>query len=253
MVFFLLLLAFTRIGAALGMGTTPVGIGSFFLGSPSITESNFNQVLGLLVGPQGSPGVSGVSGANGSNGVSGLNGAPGVPGVAGLPGVVGVAGANGSNGVNGLNGAPGIPGTSGAPGAQGVMGPAGPPGTPGGDGSGTVGVGTGNVTIGTCDDTVNIRATQTFQDDHFDLGTIVVTNIAGIIGASNGCAGQDATIHVTASGVSKECAITLAKDIKGSDNIITFTTASCSGALKGINMQKLGSNIGLEFTVHGGV
>ena len=58
MVFFVLLLAFSRVGVALGMGPTPVGIGNFFLGSPSITESNLNQVLGLLVGPAGSPGVA---------------------------------------------------------------------------------------------------------------------------------------------------------------------------------------------------
>ncbi len=222
MVFFLLLLAFTRIGVALGMGTTPVGIGSFFLGSPSISESNLNQVLGLLVGPQGSPGVAGVSGENGINGV------------------------------NGLNGPPGPPGSPGAQGLQGVAGPAGPAGAAGG-GVGTLGVGGGNVAIGTCDDTVNISATQTFQGDHFDLGTIVVSNIAGIIGASNGCAGQDATIHVTASGVSKSCTITLGLAITGPTNSITFTTTSCGGVLSGIHMQNLDSNIGLEFTAHGGV
>ena len=228
MVFFLLLLAFTRIGVALGMGTTPVGIGSFFLGSPSISESNLNQVLGLLVGPQGSPGVAGVSGENGINGV------------------------------NGLNGPPGSPGSPGAQGLQGVAGPAGPAGAAGaagaaGGGVGTLGVGGGNVAIGTCDDTVNISATQTFQGDHFDLGTIVVSNIAGIIGASNGCAGQDATIHLNASGVSKSCTITLDPAITGPNNSITFTTTSCDGVLSGIHMQNLDSNIGLEFTAHGGV
>ena len=223
MVFFLLLLAFTRIGVALGMGTTPVGIGSFFLGPPSISESNLNQVLGLLVGPHGSPGVAGASGANGINGVNGLNGAPGAPGPAGLQGVAGPAGS------------------------------AGPAGADGAAGAGTLGVGGGNVAIGTCDDTVNISATQTFQGDHFDLGTIVVSNIAGIIGANKGCAGQDATIHLTASGVSKSCTITLDTTIAGPDNSITFTTASCVGVLRGIHMQDLDSNIGLEFTAHGGV
>ena len=121
MVFFLLLLAFTRIGVALGMGTTPVGIGSFFLGPPSISESNLNQVLGLLVGPQGSPGVAGASGANGINGVNGLNGAPGAPGPAGLQGVAGPAGPAGPAGADGAAGA----------------------------GAGTLGVGGGNVAIGT--------------------------------------------------------------------------------------------------------
>jgi hypothetical protein len=225
MVFFLLLLAFTRIGVALGMGTTPVGIGSFFLGSPSITESNLNQVLGLLVGPQGSPGVAGMSGENGINGV------------------------------NGLNGAPGAPGSPGAQGLQGVAGPAGPAGEAGtgSGGVGTLGVGGGTVSIGTCDDTVNISATQTFQGDHFDLGTIVVSNIAGIVGASRGCAGQDATIHVATPSGAKSCTITLDAGITGANNSVTFTTASCGGVLSGIHMQDLSSNIGLEFTAHGGV
>jgi len=223
MVFFLLLLAFTRIGVALGMGTTPVGIGSFFLGSPSITESNLNQVLGLLVGPQGSPGVAGISGENGINGVNGLNGAAGVPGAQGIQGIMGPAG------------------------------PAGAAGEAGTGGVGTLGVGGGTVSIGTCDDTVNISATQTFQGDHFDLGTIVVSNIAGIVGASRGCAGQDATIHVTTPSGAKSCTITLDTGITGANNSVTFTTASCGGVLSGIHMQDLSSNIGLEFTAHGGV
>jgi len=223
MVFFLLLLAFTRIGVALGMGTTPVGIGSFFLGSPSITESNLNQVLGLLVGPQGSPGIAGISGENGINGVNGLNGAAGVPGAQGIQGIMGPAG------------------------------PAGAAGEAGTGGVGTLGVGGGTVSIGTCDDTVNISATQTFQGDHFDLGTIVVSNIAGIVGASRGCAGQDATIHVTTPSGAKSCTITLDTGLTGANNSVTFTTASCGGVLSGIHMQDLSSNIGLEFTAHGGV
>jgi hypothetical protein len=223
MVFFLLLLAFTRIGVALGMGTTPVGIGSFFLGSPSITESNLNQVLGLLVGPQGSPGVAGMSGENGINGVNGLNGAAGVPGAQGIQGIMGPAG------------------------------PAGAAGEAGTGGVGTLGVGGGTVSIGTCDDTVNISATQTFQGDHFDLGTIVVSNIAGIVGTNRGCAGQDATIHVSTPSGAKSCTITLDTGITGANNSVTFTTASCGGVLSGIHMQDLSSNIGLEFTAHGGV
>jgi hypothetical protein len=136
------------------------------------------------------------------------------------------------------------------------MGPAGPAGAAGEAGTGgvgTLGVGGGTVSIGTCDDTVNISATQTFQGDHFDLGTIVVSNIAGIVGASRGCAGQDATIHVTTPSGAKSCTITLDTGITGANNSVTFTTASCGGVLSGIHMQDLSSNIGLEFTAHGGV
>ena len=231
MAFFVLLLAFTRVGVALGMGPTPIGIGNFFLGSPSITESNLNQVLGLLVGPAGSPGVAGISGANGKDG---LNGLPGIPGI---------------NGVNGQDGAPGTPG---AQGVQGVAGPAGPAGTPGtSGGGGFLGVGGGNVSLGACDDNVTISATQSFEGTHFNLATVTVSGILGISGGSNGCAGQDVTIHVKVSSVSKSCTLRLPVDMTGTSNRIVFTTSSCGGILNGIDMKNLDTNIGLEFTEPG--
>lgn len=243
MVFFVLLLAFSRVGVALGMGPTPVGIGNFFLGSPPITESNLNQVLGLLVGPAGSPGVAGVSGANGKDGLTGL---------AGIPGVNGVNGRDGAPGTAGSQGAQGVAGPAGIPGAQGVAGPAGPVGAPGtGGGGGFLGVGGGNVSLGACDDNVTISATQSFEGTRFDLATVSVSGILGIIGASNGCAGQDVTIHVKASGVAKSCTQRLPTDITETTNRITFTTTSCGGILNGINMKDLDTNIGLEFTEHG--
>ena len=105
--FFIAFLAFTRIGFSLGFSEAPVGIGNFFLGQPAIQDSNLNQVLGLLVGPNGQPGVSGYSGANGKDGLNGLDGKPGA---------------------NGANGANGAPGQAGVQGAQGLAGPAGIPG-----------------------------------------------------------------------------------------------------------------------------
>jgi hypothetical protein len=245
MAFFVLLLAFSRVGVALGMGPTPVGIGNFFLGSPSITESNLNQVLGLLVGPAGSPGVAGVSGANGRDGLTGLAGIPGVNGASGQDGAPGTSGAQGTQGVAGPAGTPGAPGTQGT---QGVAGPAGPVGAPGtGGGGGFFGVGGGKVSLGTCDDSVNVNVTQSFQITKFDWATTVVSNIAGIIGASNGCAGQFATMYVTALGNSFSCTITLDPELRGPNNSITFNTATCP-ALRGVNMKDLDSNIGLEFT-----
>jgi hypothetical protein len=248
MVFFVLLLAFSRVGVALGMGPTPVGIGNFFLGSPSITESNLNQVLGLLVGPAGSPGVAGVSGAKGQDGLNGLAGIPGVNGVNGVDGAPGTAGAQG---VQGVAGVPGTPGTPGTPGAQGVAGPAGPVGAPGTGGGGFLGVGGGNVSLGACDDNVTISATQSFEGTRFDLATVSVSGIVGINGANDGCAGQNVTIHVKASGVAKSCTQRLPTDITGTVNRITFTTTSCGGILNGINMKDLDTNIGLEFTEPG--
>jgi hypothetical protein len=46
LIFFMTFLVFTRIGMGLGISAAPIGIGNFFLGAPSITESNLNQVLG---------------------------------------------------------------------------------------------------------------------------------------------------------------------------------------------------------------
>jgi hypothetical protein len=245
MVFFVLLLAFSRVGVALGMGPTPVGIGNFFLGSPSITESNLNQVLGLLVGPAGSPGVAGVSGSNGRDGLNGLAGIPGINGVNGQDGAPGTAGAQGIQGVAGPAGTSGAAGTQGA---QGVAGPAGPAGAPGtGGGGGFFGVGGGKVSLGSCDDSVNVNVTQSFQGSKFDWATTVVTNIGGIDGASNGCAGQYATMYVTVLGNTYSCTITLDPGIRGPNNSITFNTTTCP-ALRGVNMKDLDSNIGLEFT-----
>ena len=240
MVFFLLLLAFSRIGVAMGMGTTPVGIGNFFLGSPAITESNLNQVLGLLVGPAGSPGVAGISGANGRDGLNGLAGIPGANGVNGVDGAPGIPGVQGMQGVAGPAGPAGVPG---AQGTQGVAGPAGPPG----GGGGFFGVGGGKVSLGTCDDSVNVNVTQSFQISQFDWATTVVSNIAGKIGASNGCAGQNATMYVSALGNSFSCTITLGDDISGPNNTITFNTKTCP-TLSRVNMRDLDPNIGIELT-----
>jgi hypothetical protein len=245
MAFFLLLLAFSRIGVAMGMGTTPVGIGNFFLGSPAITESNLNQVLGLLVGPAGSPGVAGISGANGRDGLNGLAGIPGANGVNGVDGAPGTPGVQGMQGVAGPAGPAGVPGTQGT---QGVAGPPGPPGT--GGGGGFFGVGGGKVSLGTCDDSVNVNVTQSFQINQFDWATTVVSNIAGIVGASNGCAGQNATMYVSALGTSFSCTIKLGDKIVGLNNTIKFDTETCP-ALSRVNMRDLAPNIGIEFTEPG--
>jgi hypothetical protein len=98
---------------------------------------------------------------------------------------------------------------------------------------------------------VHISATQTFQGDHFDLGSIVVSNIAGISGANKGCAGEDATIHIKDSIGFKSCTI-IVPDLERPDITITFTPDACSWVPSKINMKDLDSNIGLEFTAHGG-
>ena len=100
-------------------------------------NANFNQVLAVLVGPQGLAGAAGVAGKNGfigingSAGANGLDGAPGVVGPSGAPGVTGLSGRDGIIGRDGASGAPGAPG---APGRNGSTGPAGQPGSSSGGG-----------------------------------------------------------------------------------------------------------------------
>jgi hypothetical protein len=216
LIFFSLFLIFTRIGMSLGFSAAPVGIGNFFLGSPSITESNLNQVLGLLVGADGQPGPAGVSGANGINGINGLPGVPGSPGSQGLPG---------AQGVKGDPGTPGVPGAPGIPGKDG--------------GVGSVGLGGGEVAIGTCDASVNIAAAQEFTGSGFKLSTVTVSNID-----ATACAGFQATVYLTkkSSGQTYSCPLT----ITGPSLTFTISSGACA-SIPTLLMNDLGDKIGLEF------
>jgi len=224
LIFFMTFLIFTRIGMGLGISAAPIGIGNFFLGAPSITESNLNQVLGLLVGADGQPGPAGVSGANGLNGINGL---PGVPGAQGLPGAQGVKGDPGAPGVAG------VPGVAGAPGKDG--------------GIGSVRLGGGDVSIlgGTCDDAVNISLTQKFSTSGFEIATVKVSSIN-----ADACKGFKASIHFTKiSGGGYSCTQTI------SSTSVEFIIASlipadinCPTAGTPLLMNDLGDKIGFDFT-----
>ena len=207
-------LVFTRIGMGMGISAAPIGIGNFFLGAPSITESNLNQVLGLLVGADGQPGPAGVSGANGINGINGLPGVPGAPGAQGI------------QGVKGDPGAPGAPGTPGAPGKDG--------------GVGSVGLGGGEVAIGTSDGEVNVSATQIFTPTGFNLATVKVSNID-----FTSCAGFEATIHLFNGTTPYECTLS----IGASDTLIFNIRTGCNTTPPtDLPMNSLADKIGLEFT-----
>ena len=98
-------------------------------------NSNANQVLAVVVGPQGLAGAAGVAGKNGFvgiNGAAGKNGIDGAPGPVGLSGAPGVPGQPGKDGVIGKDG---TSGAQGAPGRNGSPGPAGAPGTSSGGGA----------------------------------------------------------------------------------------------------------------------
>jgi hypothetical protein len=243
---FILFLAFTRVGFAAGLSPEPVGIGNFFLGTPKITDSNFNQVLGLLVGPSGTPGVAGVSGANGKDGAPGTQGLNGLPGIAGFNGVDGI---NGINGINGVNGAPGPAGSPGSPGTQGVAGPAGPAGAPGS--GGVYGIGGGQIALKTCDDSVKIQANQKFSGTNFTLDSLTISEIVGKTADGDGCAGQNVIIHIKISDTREEvCTFALGANITGESNSATFTKTNCGALSAGgglpMNTFDLNNNIGLE-------
>ena len=235
LIFFSMFLIFARVGMSMGFSATPVGIGNFFLGAPSITESNLNQVLGLLVGADGQPGSAGVSGANGINGINGLPGVPGLPGSPGSPGSPGLPGAQGVKGDLGAPGSPGLPGLPGAPGAPGS------PGSPGRDGGvGSVGLGGGEVSIGTCDASVNIAAAQEFTGSGFKLSTVTVSNID-----ATACAGFKATVYLTKKSTEQTYSCT---QVIGSTSLLFTISSGACASIPTLLMNDLGDKIGLEFT-----
>jgi hypothetical protein len=131
LVFFILVLLLVR-----GVTFTAVGASgrllqyeNLLLGTEIGNTGNLNQVLAVLVGPQGRAGAAGVAG---KNGFVGLNGAAGKDGIPGAPGPVGPSGIPGLQGLAGAPGRDGAQGPAGAPGRDGAQGPAGAPGSGGG-------------------------------------------------------------------------------------------------------------------------
>ena len=136
LLFFILILLFAR-GATFFDANAegkPMQYENLLLGYELGANGNLNQVLAVLVGPQGKAGAAGVAGKNGFvgiNGSAGQDGIDGAPGPVGPSGAPGVAGLPGRDGVIGRDGAPGVAGT---PGRSGAQGPAGPPGSSSGGG-----------------------------------------------------------------------------------------------------------------------
>ena len=137
LLFFILILLFAR-GATFfdaNAGGKPMQYENLLLGYELGANGNLNQVLAVLVGPQGKAGAAGVAGKNGFvgiNGAAGQDGIDGAPGPVGPSGAPGVAGLPGRDGVIGRDGAPGA---AGAPGRSGAPGPAGPAGSSSGGGA----------------------------------------------------------------------------------------------------------------------
>ena len=136
LLFFIVILLFAR-GATFFDANAegkPMQYENLLLGYELGANGNLNQVLAVLVGPQGKAGAAGVAGKNGFvgiNGAAGQDGIDGAPGPVGPSGAPGVAGLPGRDGVIGRDGAPGA---AGAPGRSGAPGPAGPAGSSSGGG-----------------------------------------------------------------------------------------------------------------------
>jgi hypothetical protein len=136
LLFFIVILLFAR-GATFFDANAegkPMQYENLLLGYELGANGNLNQVLAVLVGPQGKAGAAGVAGKNGFvgiNGAAGQDGIDGAPGPVGPSGAPGVAGLPGRDGVIGRDGAPGA---AGAPGRSGAPGPAGPAGASSGGG-----------------------------------------------------------------------------------------------------------------------
>jgi hypothetical protein len=100
--FFLLILMISRIGtsyAAPNTNTNTSPVQNFFVGGAKTDRVNVNQVLSLIVGPQGKPGPAGRPGP------AGKDGRPGPAGPAGAQGPAGPAGAQGPAGPAGAGSA----------------------------------------------------------------------------------------------------------------------------------------------------
>ena len=216
----LVILTFTKMGVAYADTDQPLTIRNFFLGSTPAGDANLNQVLALLVGPQGEPGPVGVAGRdgfigmNGQDGRDGIDGAPGPIGPQGIPGIPGVAGAPGIAGATGARGPSGPAGPAGASGAtvlaivvaNGTSECSGNGGTKfvtagtttyacngvagsgsGGSGGTTFTFGQGQVQIGTCDAdaTVGFTFPTRWSGTDFFLNQVSVTGVDGAcIGAT---------------------------------------------------------------------
>lgn len=210
----LTIFTFSGIGITYAAGNGAAQVSNFFLGGANLGSSNVNQVLALLVGPQGAPGPAGVAGKNGFVGMNGLNGKDGIPGAPGAVGPQGIAGPAGAVGPQGLTGPAGPAGANGRDGTNGANGSSGSSGTSvvevavdgntagqcygtggvkftdgngnvsyacngsGGSGSsGSTNLGQGQLSISTCATTAHIALNQSFTGTDFRLSSVDITGI----------------------------------------------------------------------------
>lgn len=218
----LVVLSLTRIGVAYADTTNPATNQDYFFGTKT-AAANLNQVLALLVGPEGKPGPAGVAGKDGligMDGKDGVDGLPGAPGAVGATGAQGPAGASvlavaftGAQGTcstggvkftdgagtvtytcNGLNGSSG---SDGAPGATGATGPQGPAGTGSGSG-GSIGYGQGEVAVGACevDNKIVLGFKREFTGTDFVFSGFTLGDLTTDGDIESGCATKTVSIYM---------------------------------------------------------
>ena len=224
----LLVVALMRVTFAYADTNSPITIQNFFLGDSPSSNSSLNQVLALLIGPEGKPGPAGVAGRDGfigMNGENGKDGLPGAPGNVGPRGPAGAPGATGPQGPAGANGASGATGPQGPAGAAGVVGTvvvatnvavgssecSGLGGTKfttgtsttfacngsgGSGGGGTFGFGQGTVNIGTCDGNASVSFTFPVR---WSGSEFFFKNI-GISDVDSACSGATLRVYLKVKG-----------------------------------------------------
>jgi hypothetical protein len=193
-----ILFVLTGVGVTFAAGTN--GTQNFLLGgNAGLTNQDVNQVLTLLVGPEGKPGAVGPAGATGATGATGPAGADGRQGIDGAVGrdgasvgtaLLNTGDQNCPNGGVSVTSATGVAyicnGKQGATGAQGPAGANGANGTNGiGGGVGTSsGYGAGTLTAGTCDDSVEVLLKHTFAGGKFSLSQIIASSVKAACASS---------------------------------------------------------------------
>ena len=103
-----------------------------------------------------------------------------------------------------------------------------------------MGLGGGEVSIATCDSSVNIAAAQEFTGSGFKLSTVTISNID-----ATACAGFRATIYLTKK--STEQTYSCPQTITGTSLLFTISSGACA-SIPTLLMNDLGDKIGLEFT-----
>jgi hypothetical protein len=237
----LLVLSLFKIGSA--YAATPANTNNnsrIIFGTTNAKTANVNQVLALLVGPQGRIGPVGLTGPRGFQGINGQDGLPGAPGPAGATGATGPAGPAGPAGPKGDDGAPGTGGSG-----------------------GSSSLAQGSFEVGACDNSITAAFTSFFGSGTFALNSIILNEVDGA------CSNKTVSVFFTMStnatgsfgpystGNVIKCTDTIPSFTVGTSATVTIanTDPTCtnetSGASLGNSLRKIGSRdfdsvVGLE-------